>query len=78
MVSEDDYVFPGRLGEIIHLTYREWHAFVNGFYRGFTGYKGNDADSQGREKHYWRIGFIAGWFVKLAAILYAAENFDGF
>jgi hypothetical protein len=75
MVSEDDYVLPGKIGELLHLTYREWHAFVNGFYRGFTGIKGNDPGEVGKERHYWRAGFIAGWFVKLAVILYCAENF---
>lgn len=70
MVAEDDFVFPGRLGELTHLTYREWHTFVNGFYRGFTGFKGTDPESGGREKHYWRTGFIVGWIVKLAVLLY--------
>ena len=51
MVSETDTMveFPF-LGEI---TYREWHALINGVY---CGYQGIDEHPYKRERHYWRLG----------------------
>ena len=74
MVSEDDNIFATGIPILEHLTYREWHAFVNGFYVGLTAYKDKKHEYT-REKHYWRGGFIAGWFVKIAVILYAGGQF---
>lgn len=45
-----------------NVTYREWHAFVNGFY---VGYVGDDREHEyDREKHYWRAGYISGDIVR--------------
>lgn len=38
------------------LTYREAHAFINGFYVGFVD--GNRDHVYDRERHYWRAGFL--------------------
>jgi hypothetical protein len=52
------------LGE---LTYREWHAFVNGFYSGVRwGSRQHDYE---REKHYWRAGYLAGTSGRYAALI---------
>ena len=74
MVSEDDNVFDTSIPYLSHLTYREWHAFVNGFYVGITAYKSKVGGDEGREKHYWRGGFTLGWFIKVAVILAVAPS----
>jgi hypothetical protein len=56
------------------ITFREWHAFVNGFYVGFTAYKNRDHEYT-REKHWWRGGFLVGWFVKAGLILLFGRRF---
>jgi len=70
MVKESDEILDTKYS---HLTYAEWHAFVNGGYVGLVGYpdKMHDSDSS---KHYWRGGFLLGWFVKLAGILAIGEQ----
>jgi hypothetical protein len=40
------------------LTYREWHAFVNGFYVGYVD--GERENRYDRERHYWRGGYLTG------------------
>jgi hypothetical protein len=56
MVSEQDTMLS--LPIMGNLTYREWHGFIDGFYVGLVdGEKAHDYD---REKHYWRMGFVAG------------------
>ena len=59
MVSEQEpAVTLPVLGE---LTYREIHAFEEGFY---CGYVGKDTDKYTpeyeQELHYWRVGYVAG------------------
>ena len=39
------------------LTYREWHGLVDGFYCGITDSENSEYTT---EKHYWRIGWVAG------------------
>jgi len=39
------------------LTYREWHAVVNGVYCGIQGSREHE---YGQEKHYWRVGWLIG------------------
>lgn len=39
------------------LLYREWHAFIDGVYCGVTNSRVNE---YGREKHYWRAGWLFG------------------
>lgn len=53
----------------------EVHALVNGFYVGVTALPGkaNKACCE-KEKHYWRAGFLLGWAVKAAVILYAGPR----
>jgi len=58
-----DYVQPN-----FHLTYREWHAFVNGGYIGLVGYP-ERGDINRADKHYWRGGFLLGWSLKVVGIL---------
>lgn len=42
------------LGE---LTYREVHAFEDGLYCGVHGVREHE---YGRQKHYWRVGWLLG------------------
>lgn len=39
------------------LTYREWHALVDGVYCGYVGERANEYST---EKHYWRAGYLIG------------------
>ena len=39
------------------LTYREIHAFEDGLYCGVVGAREHE---YGQEKHYWRMGWLAG------------------
>ncbi|QSG06415.1 hypothetical protein HSR121_2083 [Halapricum desulfuricans] len=52
------------------LTYREWHAFINGLYSGFVW--GHRQHPYGRERHYWRAGYMIGTMVRYTglALLY--------
>lgn len=68
MVSEEDNIVDTSIPVLSNLTYREWHAFANGFYVGLTAYADKDHEYI-KEKHYWRGGFIAGWGVKIALVL---------
>lgn len=64
MASESGSVarFPG-LGE---LTYREAHAFIDGFYAGSRwGYHQN---TYGQEAHYWRAGYLTGTLSRYALL----------
>lgn len=69
MISEDDKILDTSVPVVSHLTYREWHAFVNGFYVGLTAYADKKHEYT-REKHYWRTGFMSGWGVKIALVLW--------
>jgi hypothetical protein len=57
-----------------HLTYREWHAFVNGFYIGFVRLRPREHEYK-KEKHYWRAGFIAGWTTKMCLLAVLLPHF---
>jgi len=72
-MAESDYIFDTKIPVLGHLTYREAHAFQNGFYVGFTAYKDKKHEYT-KEKHYWRMGFVAGWIAKIAIILYAVPR----
>lgn len=39
------------------LTFREWHALVDGVY---CGYRGIDESEYSQEKHYWRAAWLVG------------------
>lgn len=49
------------------LTYREWHAFVNGFYCGVV--EGSRDHEYEKEKHYWRIGYLIGSASRYVGVL---------
>jgi len=53
--DESDVAFnpPG----IDPISYREWHALLDGLYCGVVGAREHE---YGKEKHYWRIGWIIG------------------
>jgi len=51
MVSESDTMVT--LPIMGNLTYREWHAVVDGLY---SGVRDIDGSEYSREKHYWRAG----------------------
>jgi hypothetical protein len=55
MTDESDIAIdpPG----IDPLTYREVHAFEDGFYCGVHGAREHE---YGQEKHYWRVGWLLG------------------
>lgn len=56
MVSESDTLLE--LPLLGKLTYREWHAFVDGFYVGYVG--DERTHSYDQEQHYWRSGYLTG------------------
>lgn len=72
-MAESDKIFNTSIPVLSHLTYREAHAFENGFYVGFTAYP-DRKHGYTKEKHYWRMGFVAGWLLKIAVILYAVPR----
>jgi hypothetical protein len=41
------------------LTYREWHALIDGVYCGFVDVH---AHNYSQEQHYWRIGWLLGHY----------------
>lgn len=55
MVSEDDTMISTRI--LGSLTYREGHAFVDGFYCGVNNI---NTTKYLKEKHYWRTGWLCG------------------
>jgi len=55
MVSETDTMIA--LPVAGDLTFREWHAVVDGLY---CGVQDIDESEYAREKHYWRIGWLIG------------------
>ena len=58
-VDETDVM--ARLPVLGYLTYREWHAFVDGFYVGATAADVDaDADGYDDSRHYWRVGWLVG------------------
>lgn len=65
MPTEDDEILAT---DRSHLTYREWHAFVNGGYIGLVGYPERDSIRHA-DRHYWRGGFLLGWSCKVLGIL---------
>lgn len=67
MVSESSNI-------ISHLTYREWHAFANGFYKGIVG--GGRKHDYTQEKHYWRGGYLLGAAVRYGAVLALGRQFS--
>jgi len=40
-----------------NLTYREWHAIIDGLYCGVQDIHESEYN---QEKHYWRIGWLIG------------------
>jgi hypothetical protein len=39
------------------LTYREWHAVIDGLYCGYVDVHAHEYTT---EKHYWRVGWLLG------------------
>ena len=65
MASEQDTL--ANLPLLKDLTFREWHAFVNGFYAGARwGSRQHDYD---QEKHYWRVGYLTGTGLRYTLVL---------
>lgn len=56
MKSEQDTMIT--LPVLGNLTYREWHAFVEGVYAGAVD--NDDSHDYTKEIHYWKIGFLCG------------------
>ncbi|AGC34510.1 hypothetical protein HVTV-2_gp142 [Haloarcula virus HVTV-2] len=65
MTSESDTMV--RLPILRDLTYREWHAFVNGYYKGVV--EGSRKNEYEKEKHYWRAGYLLGSGTRYVALL---------
>jgi hypothetical protein len=61
-VSESDVLV--RVPLVGYLTYREWHALVDGFYVGVVDGE-PEASDEGyeEERHYWRIGWLLGAYL---------------
>jgi hypothetical protein len=55
MVNETDTMIT--LPVAGELTFREWHALIDGVYCGVQ--KTNTTDYS-KEKHYWRVGWLIG------------------
>lgn len=55
------------------LTFREWHGFINGFYIGATW--GRRPHEYHGEKHYWRIGYLAGTAARYTLVAAAIRRF---
>jgi len=76
MTSEQDTLTSLPLFE--DLTFREWHALVNGFYAGARW--GSRQHSYDGEAHYWRGGYLLGtgsrYALLFAAFKYLTENND--
>jgi len=73
MTSEQDTL--ANIPFLRDLTFREWHAFVNGVYAGARwGSRQHDYD---RENHYWRAGYLLGTgsrYALVAAVYYHLTN----
>jgi hypothetical protein len=41
------------------LTYREWHALIDGLYCGFVDVHAHEYT---QEQHYWRVGWLLGHY----------------
>jgi len=54
--DEDDIAVDPPFG-IDPLSYREWHALLDGVYCGVHGAREHE---YGQEKHYWRVGWLLG------------------
>jgi len=55
VVSETDTMVT--LPIMRDLTYREWHAVIDGLY---CGVRDIDESEYSQEKHYWRAGWLIG------------------
>jgi len=55
MVSEQDTMVT--LPILGNLTYREWHAIIDGLYCGANDIHQTEYT---QEKHYWRTGWLVG------------------
>lgn len=72
-MAESDEILNNDLPVLGHLTFREWHGFVDGFYSGFVwGHRQSDYDE---EKHYWRGGYICGTMVRYGGVALAYKKF---
>jgi hypothetical protein len=56
MADEDDVAIP--VPFYSDFTYREIHAFQHGLYSGFVEGSRRTEYSRGKEKHYWRMGYL--------------------
>jgi len=57
MVSETDTL--ASLPIMGNLTYREWHAVIDGLYCGVQDIDIDESEYT-QEKHYWRAGWLIG------------------
>lgn len=64
MTAESDVLI--HLPLLRDLTYREWHAFINGLYKGFV--EGGRHHQYEAEKHYWRVGYIGGFLLRVGLL----------
>lgn len=56
MTKEQDTIV--NLPLLKDLTFREWHAFIGGFYAGSRW--GSRQHSYNQESHYWKVGYLLG------------------
>lgn len=70
MVDEDATAI--RLPVLGELTYRELHAFEHGVFAGAIEASRPTAYRDGREKHYWRMGYLPSMAARYAVIGLAA------
>lgn len=69
MVSEDSTAVT--LPVLGDLTYRELHSFEHGLYSGLVEGSRPTEYRDGREKHYWRMGYIPMMMLRYTVVLLA-------
>lgn len=54
-MTEQDTLLP--LDSVSDITYREWHAFIEGVYDGLNDEHDHQYD---QERHWWKAGWVVG------------------
>lgn len=70
-MKEKSKILNTEIPILSHLTYREWHGLVDGFYAGCVG-AGRDHDYE-QDKHYWRGGYLFGSAIRYGSVFATAK-----
>lgn len=56
----------------------EWHGLTHGVFKGFFGLSPKPKAPDAREElHYYRFGYLVGWFAKLGLVLLLGTKVQG-